>query len=92
MFPLQGWYVEAPERCMMGLFPRLKKEEMKIGSRLRGLYLRRLRLTLASRGWHFFDAMAGSVPRWVNGGTVETVGGGICGPGTTRLSLGSSAG
>lgn len=52
-----------------------------------------LTFTLTGRDWHFFDRMAGSVPRRVNGGTVETaVGVGSCGPGTTRLSLGSSAG
>ena len=49
--------------------------------------------TLANRDWHFFDVRAGSVPRWVtvNAGIVET-GKVICGPGTTMLSLGSSAG
>lgn len=50
--------------------------------------------TLASRrDCHFLDTMAGSVPRWVtvSAGTVETAEE-ICGPGTTRFSLGSSAG
>lgn len=50
-----------------------------------------LTFTLTARDWHFLDAMAGSVPRWVNGGTVETAVG-SCGPGTTRLSLGNSVG
>lgn len=49
--------------------------------------------TLASCDWHFLDVMVGSVPLWVtvNAGMVET-GKEICGPGTTTLSLGSSAG
>lgn len=48
--------------------------------------------TLTNRVWHFFDVMAGSVPRWVmlNAGMVEA-GKEICGPGITMLSLGSSA-
>lgn len=50
-----------------------------------------LTFTLTSRDWHFLGAMAGSVPRRVNGGTVEAAVG-SCGPGTTRLSLGSSPG
>lgn len=91
VFPLQRRHVEAPESCMTGLLLRLKEAETGIRRRRRCVQRPCLALTLASRDWHFFDAMAGSVPRWVKGGTVETAGA-ICGPGTTRLSLGSSAG
>lgn len=57
------------------------------------LSVQRCVFTFANRDWHFFDAMAGSVPRWVmvNAGTVDT-GKEIWGPGTTMFSLGSSVG
>ena len=50
-------------------------------------------ITFAICDWHFLEVVAGSVPRWlrVTAGTLET-GEEICGPGTTMLSLGSSAG
>lgn len=88
VFPLQRWHVEAPESWVARLLLRLKEAETRIRCRRRCVQRPCLALTLASRDWHFFDAMAGSVPRWVNGDAA----GAICGPGTTRLSLGSSAG
>lgn len=75
---------------LVDVIPRRYNEEFKNVKILVSVILV---FTLANCDWHFLDVIVGSVPLWVtvNTGIVET-GKEICGPGTTTLSFGSSAG